>query len=113
MVAGDPGHFLYGLSLSTLAEVHPYDRWAKELGIDMNVSYDGTRLMEFQGNKFSATERRTPGFGHSFVGVGEFGGNPLLSRVESIEYGLVQEALQQPYEDEKVECLRNNGEPVD
>lgn len=62
--------FCMGLSLSTLAEVHPYDRWAKELGIDMNVSYDGTRLMEFQGNKFSATERRTPGKMYSEVNVG-------------------------------------------
>ena len=51
------------LSLPTLvaAEVHPYDRWAKEFGIDMNASYDGIRIMEFQGGTFEATERRAPG----------------------------------------------------
>lgn len=62
--------FCMGLSLPALADVHPYERWAKELGIDMNVSYDGTRLMEFQGNKFNATERRAPGKMYSEVHVG-------------------------------------------
>lgn len=40
---------------------HPYERWAEELGIDMNVSYDGIRIMEFQGGQFEANERRAPG----------------------------------------------------
>jgi hypothetical protein len=39
---------------------HPYQRWADELGIDENVSYDGTRLMEFQGHQMEMTERRAP-----------------------------------------------------
>ena len=39
----------------------PYDRWADELGLDLNVSYDGIRLLEFQGGQFEATERRAPG----------------------------------------------------
>ena len=43
----------------TLA-VHPYERWARELGIDPDVSYDGTRVMEFQGQKVEMTERRAP-----------------------------------------------------
>lgn len=41
--------------------VHPYDRWAQELGIDQDISYDGTRLMEFQGQQLEMTERRAPG----------------------------------------------------
>ena len=41
--------------------VHPYDRWAQELGINQDLSYDGTRLMEFQGQQVEMTERRAPG----------------------------------------------------
>ena len=40
---------------------HPYAAWADELGIDENVSYDGTRVMEFQGQQVEMTERRAPG----------------------------------------------------
>jgi len=40
---------------------HPYERWAEEFGIDLNASYDGIRIMEFQGGKFETTERRAPG----------------------------------------------------
>jgi hypothetical protein len=59
-----------GLSFPATAEVHPYEQWAEEFGIDMGVSYDGTRLMEFQGNKFSASERRAPGKMYSEINVG-------------------------------------------
>lgn len=41
--------------------VHPYERWAQELGINEDVSYDGTRLMEFQGQQVEMMERRAPG----------------------------------------------------
>jgi len=41
--------------------VHPYERWAEELGINEDVSYDGKRLMEFQGQQLEMTERRAPG----------------------------------------------------
>ncbi len=58
------------LSFSATAEVHPYEQWAEEFGIDMGASYDGTRLMEFQGNKFSASERRAPGKMYSEINVG-------------------------------------------
>jgi len=55
-----------GLSLLTSlafakSGAHPYDRWAEEFGIDLNVSYDGVRIIEFQGGQFEATERRAPG----------------------------------------------------
>lgn len=51
------------LVLPTLvaADVHPYERWAKEFGIDMDVSYDGIRVMESKDGTFEATERRAPG----------------------------------------------------
>lgn len=51
------------LCLPTLgaADVHPYERWAKEFGIDMNVSYDGIRVMESKDGAFEAIERRAPG----------------------------------------------------
>jgi len=48
--------------LPTLGQAaHPYDRWAEELGIDTDVSYDGTRLMTFEGQQMTVTERRAPG----------------------------------------------------
>jgi len=62
--------FVFGLlAFPALAEkaAHPYERWAEELGIDMNVSYDGIRLMEFRGGQFEATERRAPGKMYSEV----------------------------------------------
>ena len=46
---------------SPVFAVHPYERWANELGIDMNVSYDGTRVMEIQDGSFEILERRAPG----------------------------------------------------
>ncbi len=51
---------LLGLLAPTSFAAHPYQRWADELGIDENVSYDGTRLMEFQGQQMEMTERRAP-----------------------------------------------------
>ena len=50
-----------GLFASTVFAVHPYDRWAAEFGIDQNVSYDGIRVIEFQGGQVEMTERRAPG----------------------------------------------------
>jgi hypothetical protein len=41
--------------------VHPYQKWADELGIDMNVSYDGTRIMEIEGGMIEVAEHRAPG----------------------------------------------------
>jgi hypothetical protein len=40
---------------------HPYQRWADEFGLDMNVSYDGIRTIEFSSGTFEAIERRAPG----------------------------------------------------
>ncbi|MEH6611244.1 MAG: hypothetical protein V7696_17870 [Halioglobus sp.] len=57
----------FGLSFSATAEVHPYEQWAEEFGIDLEVSYDGTRLMQLQGSEFTATERRAPGKMYSEV----------------------------------------------
>ncbi len=53
---------LLGLTVNGSAWAsHPYQKWADELGIDLNVSYDGTRVMEFEGGRIQATERRAPG----------------------------------------------------
>lgn len=41
--------------------VHPYQEWADELGIDLNVSYDGTRVMEIEGGLIEVAEHRAPG----------------------------------------------------
>lgn len=49
------------LFISSAFAVHPYERWANELGIDMEVSYDGTRVMEMQDGSIEFLERRAPG----------------------------------------------------
>jgi hypothetical protein len=49
---------------------NPYARWAEELGIDLDVSYDGTRLIEAQGNRVKSTERRAPGKMYTEVNAG-------------------------------------------
>ena len=49
---------------------NPYARWAEELGIDLNVSYDGTRVIEAQGSRIKSTERRAPGKMYTEVNAG-------------------------------------------
>ena len=53
------------------------------------------------------------GFGLFRVRVREFLGDPRLPRVDGVEDGLVKKVLQQPHQDEEVERLRPDGEPVD
>lgn len=50
-----------GLFAAPTWAVHPYERWAQELGINEDISYDGKRLMEFQGQQLEMMERRAPG----------------------------------------------------
>lgn len=61
------------MSLPASAEegAHPYERWAEDFGIDMDVSYDGTRIMEFEGGQFEAAERRAPGKMYSEIKVSD------------------------------------------
>ena len=53
------------------------------------------------------------GFGLFRVGVREFCGDPLLPLIDGVEDRLVKKALHQPHQDEKVERLRTDGEPID
>lgn len=39
---------------------HPWEEWADELGVDLNVSYDGVRVMTMAQGQFEATERKAP-----------------------------------------------------
>lgn len=39
---------------------HPWERWAEELGIDPDVSYDGVRVMTMEQGEFQFTERKAP-----------------------------------------------------
>jgi hypothetical protein len=56
---------------------------------------------------------RLLGLGIFRVRVCEFRGDPLLPRVDGVENRPVQEALQQPHQNEEVDELRNDGKPVD
>jgi hypothetical protein len=95
-----------GLFTSPAFAVHPYDRWAAELGIDQTVSYDGVRTMEFQGGSFEMTERRAPGKMYTEMYVGNMTAGVILRedlaksyilmpsmgfyREETLEDGLMQ-----------------------
>jgi len=52
------------------------------------------------------------GFGSFRVRVRKFCGDPLLPFIDGVEDWFVKEALHQPHQDEKVERLRNDGEPI-
>jgi len=58
--------------------VHPYQQWADEFGLDMNASYDGTRVMSMEGGTFEAIERRAPGKMYTEVTVGNMTSGILL-----------------------------------
>ena len=47
------------------------------------------------------------------LGLRELGGDPFLPFVDGVEDGFVKESLQQPHQDEEVDCLGDDGEPVD
>ena len=116
------------LATSVAADVHPYERWAKELGIDMNVSYDGIRIMEFEGGKFEATERRAPGKMYAEVHLGGMTSGVILRedlqksyvlmpsmgfyKEESLEGGMLQASNGMEFSKiEKVGPENINGHP--
>lgn len=41
--------------------VHPYQKWADKFGMDLNASYDGTRVMRMDGYEVAVKERKAPG----------------------------------------------------
>jgi hypothetical protein len=95
-----------GLFASAAFAVHPYDRWATQLGIDQDVSYDGVRTMEYQGGSFEMTERRAPGKMYTEMYIGGMNAGVILRedlgksyilmpsmgfyREETLEDGLMQ-----------------------
>jgi hypothetical protein len=58
------------LPITAYSEVHPYQRWADELGIDLNASYDGTRVLAMTEGQFESTERRAPGKMYTEMHIG-------------------------------------------
>ncbi|NNE06713.1 MAG: DUF4412 domain-containing protein [Xanthomonadales bacterium] len=48
------------LAVNTALAVHPYQKWADEFGIDLEVSYDGTRVMKSQDVEIESREHRAP-----------------------------------------------------
>jgi hypothetical protein len=116
------------LFASTVFAVHPYERWAAELGIDQNVSYDGIRTMEFQDGTFEMTERRAPGKMYTEMYVGNMTTGVILRedlgksyilmpsmgfyREESLEDGLMQSSNGMEFSEiEKVGTEDVNGHP--
>lgn len=65
------------LSYPAVAQ-NPYALWAQELGIDLDVSYDAIRLIEAQGSRIEATERRAPGKTYTEMNVGGMSSGVIL-----------------------------------
>ena len=107
---------------------HPFDRWAEQLGIDQDVSYDGTRMMVFQKHKMPIVERRAPGkmytemqmqgmnagviiredLGKSFILMPTMG----FYREESLQGGMMQAASGMEFSNiERVGAEQVNGFP--
>ena len=53
------------------------------------------------------------GFGLFRVGVSELRGDPPLPLVDGVEDGLVKKTFQQPHQDQEIDRLRADGEPID
>lgn len=69
-----------GLSLPAAAKdgAHPYQKWADEFGLDLNVSYDGIRVIEMRQGSFEAIERRAPGKMYTEVMAGNMTAGVIL-----------------------------------
>lgn len=57
---------------------HPYAEWAEEFGIDLNASYDGTRVMEMKEGTFEFIEHKAPGKMFTEVNMGNMTSGVLL-----------------------------------
>ena len=68
---------LIALSVPAWA-VHPYQEWADEFGIDLNVSYDGVRIMKMKDVEIKAKEYRAPGKMLTEVNMGNMSTGILL-----------------------------------
>lgn len=70
---------LWLLTVPALAlAVHPWEKWADDLGIDPNVSYDGTRIMTMQQGEFEIAERRAPQKMYTEFNMGSMSGGFIL-----------------------------------
>jgi len=67
-----------GLLASPAFAELPYERWAEELGIDLNVSYDGKRIMEIKDGTFEATEHHAPGKLYTAINMGTMTSGVIL-----------------------------------
>ena len=77
-IAGVLIAFCLGVTANAADSAHPYQKWADALGIDLDVSYDGIRVMEFRGGTFEAVERRAPGKMYSEVHMGNMTSGVIL-----------------------------------
>lgn len=68
---------LASLSFSTWAS-HPYKEWADEFGINLDASYDGTRILELKEGQFEAAEHRAPGKMYTEVHMGGMSSGVIL-----------------------------------
>jgi len=65
------------LAVPALAS-NPYAEWADEFGIDLNASYDGTRVMEMKDGSFEFVEHKAPGKMYTQVNMGGMSSGIIL-----------------------------------
>ncbi|MBT8075561.1 MAG: hypothetical protein KJN61_03755, partial [Gammaproteobacteria bacterium] len=83
-------HFVFRFSLITLVSLwlltglssalasHPYAEWADEFGIDIDASYDGTRIMQMKEGSFEFVEHKAPGKMYTRVDMGGMSSGVIL-----------------------------------
>ena len=57
---------------------HPYAEWAEEFGIDLDASYDGTRVMQMKDGSFEFVEHKAPGKMYTRVDMGGMSSGVIL-----------------------------------
>ena len=63
---------------SPAAASHPYAKWADEFGIDLDASYDGTRVMQMKDGSFEFVEHKAPGKMYTRVDMGGMSSGVIL-----------------------------------
>lgn len=70
-------------------DAHPYAKWADEFGIDLNASYDGTRVMEMADGTFEFVEHKAPGKMYTQVEMGGMSSGVILREDLGVAYLLM------------------------
>ena len=69
--------------------VHPWEQWADEMGLDLEVSYDGTRIMTMKHGEFEIAEHKAPQKMYTEFNMGNMSGAFILREDLNKSYTLM------------------------